>query len=80
MCRSPQGGFAFEGTGGTRGTDHTFVPSGTMIFLAYHDLYREYISDIQIKSSIRGHMYLFKRGNKGDIIHCDRLLLLCLLI
>ena len=56
MCRSPQGGFAFEGTGGTRGTDHTFVPSGTMIFLAYHDLYREYISDFQVKSSIRGHI------------------------
>ena len=80
MCRSPQGGFAFEGTGGTRGTDHTFVPSGTMIFLTYRRLYRDIIMDFQIKSSIRGHMYLFKRRYKGNIIHCDRLLLLCLLI
>ena len=26
------------------------------------------ISDFQVKSSIRGHIYLFKRGNKGDIL------------
>ena len=45
-----------------------------MNFLAYHDLYREYISVFQIKSSIRGHMYLFKRVYKGNILWLPSLL------